>query len=232
MTRRQPHEFRAQLATGRWFASLPDAVSEKLLAHATVRTVPSGGHVFSRGGPACGLYAVVDGAVHVTGDTESGKAVLYLVMEPPSWFGEESAFDCQPRILDAVAEGDATLLHVPQAALEQVLDEEPVGWRHLGQLVVQRLRLAGLAIQDIATDPALVRLARRLALIAEGYGDHTHRHRTVELGQEQFAAMLGVSRQTVNGLLKDLEARGLIRIAYAEIEIVDDAGLRALANLP
>jgi DNA-binding transcriptional regulator LsrR (DeoR family) len=43
--------------------------------------------------------------------------------------------------------------------------------------------------------------------------------------------MLSVSRQTINTLLKDLEARGLIRLSYASIEIVDLEALRRDARL-
>jgi CRP/FNR family transcriptional regulator, cyclic AMP receptor protein len=88
-----------------------------------------------------------------------------------------------------------------------------------------------LALGEAAQAAPLVRLARRLALIVDGYGDHTHARRTVELRQEQLAQMLGVSRQTANGLLKELEARGLVRLAYGEVEVIDGAGLRALAGL-
>jgi CRP/FNR family transcriptional regulator, cyclic AMP receptor protein len=73
-----------------------------------------------------------------------------------------------------------------------------------------------------------VRLARRLAMMIEGYGDHTHPRRTVELRQEQLAMMLNVSRQTTNQLLKELEALGLVKLAYGEVEIVDAAALRSL----
>ncbi len=48
--------------------------------------------------------------------------------------------------------------------------------------------------------------------------------------QEQLALLLALSRQTVNQVLKDFEARGLLRLAYGEIELLDFAGLRALAR--
>ena len=36
--------------------------------------------------------------------------------------------------------------------------------------------------------------------------------------------------QTVNQVLKDLQARGILRLAYGEIELLDFAGLRELAH--
>jgi CRP-like cAMP-binding protein len=229
--KKQARDYRALLASGRWFAALPDEVATALLAMASLRQVPAGGHVFSSGDPACGIYAVVDGAVRVAGMSESGKEILHMVVESPGWFGELSAFDHLPRNHDAIADVETLLVHVAQPALDAALATAPIGWFFLGQLLAQRLRLAVLAVEDGATVPALVRLARRLSLMSEGYGDHTHRRRSIELGQEQLAAMLGLSRQTINGLLKELEARGLVRLAYGEVEIVDATALAVLARV-
>jgi Mn-dependent DtxR family transcriptional regulator len=68
-------------------------------------------------------------------------------------------------------------------------------------------------------------------MMIEGYGDHTHQRRTVELRQEQLAAMLNVSRQTANQLLKELESLGMVKLAYGEVEIIDADALRALGAL-
>ena len=48
--------------------------------------------------------------------------------------------------------------------------------------------------------------------------------------QEQLAQLLALSRQTVNQVLKDLQARGILKVAYGEIELLDFAGLRDLAR--
>ena len=65
--------------------------------------------------------------------------------------------------------------------------------------------------------------------MAEGYGERTHLSRTVEVSQEQLAMMVSTSRQTANHLLKELESRGLIRLQYGSIEILDLEGLRNYA---
>jgi hypothetical protein len=43
--------------------------------------------------------------------------------------------------------------------------------------------------------------------------------------------MLNLSRQTTNQLLKELEARRIVKLAYGEVEILDAAALRALSEL-
>jgi CRP-like cAMP-binding protein len=230
MKRRRPRDFLELLRTGRWFAALPDELQARLVDASQVSTAGAGEPVMSRGDEPSGLYAVIDGAVRLSGQNEAGREVLHMVIEPPSWFGELSVIDGLPRTQDATADVASELLHVPQRAIEAILAAEPRYWQHLAMLMAGKFRLAMLALEDVAQVPAIVRLARRLALMVEGYGDHTHQRRTVELRQEQLAMMLNVSRQTANALLKELEALGLVKLAYGEVEIVDAAALRALGT--
>jgi CRP/FNR family transcriptional regulator, cyclic AMP receptor protein len=231
MKHRRPHAYRELLRTGRWFAALPDELQTKLLDVAVIRTANAGERVLARGDEPAGLYAVLDGAVRLSGQSEAGREVLHMMVEPPSWFGETSVIDGLPRNQDATADVETELLHVPQRALEAILTAEPRTWRHLAVLMAHKLRLAMLALEDVAQVPPRVRLARRLAMMIEGYGDHTHLRRTVELKQEQLAMMLNVSRQTANQLLKELESLGLVKLAYGEVEIIDAARFRALAAM-
>lgn len=224
-------DFRELLRTGRWYAGLPEALQDQLLEAAHFRTAAAGECVIARGDGPSGLYAVVDGALRVTGQSEAGREVLHMVVEAPSWFGELPVIDGLPRNQDITADTASELLHVPQRALDAILDATPGHWRHLAVLMASKFRLAILALEDVAQVPPRVRLARRLALLIEGYGDHTHQRRTVELRQDQLAMMLSVSRQTANQALKELESLGMIRLAYGEIEIVDAGALRTLGAL-
>jgi CRP/FNR family transcriptional regulator, cyclic AMP receptor protein len=225
---RRPHHYRELLRTGRWFAGLPDDLQTELLDAAVVRTVRGGELLLSRGDASSGLYAVVDGAIRVSGQSEAGKEVLHLTIEPPSWFGELAVIDGLPRTQDATADVASELVHVSQAALDALLAAKPTYWRHIATLLAHKFRLAMLALEDIAQVPPLVRVARRLTMMVEGYGDHTHQRRAIDVRQEQLARMLNMSRQTANQLLKELESLGLVRLSYAEIEVIDAAGLRRL----
>jgi CRP-like cAMP-binding protein len=86
-------------------------------------------------------------------------------------------------------------------------------------------------MEDTLLLPAAPRLTRRLVLIAEGYGEWSDGHtRQAEVTQETLATMLGMSRQTVNQLLKALEVEGLVRLKYGRVEILDLKGLRRAAK--
>lgn len=222
--------YRELLRSGRWFAALPDELQRGLLEVAVVQSFTAGERILSRGEQPGGVYAVIDGAVRVSGRLDAGREVLHMVVEPPSWFGELSVIDGLPRPHNVTADVDSELVHVPQHALEVLTAGDPRYWRHVAVLVAQRLRLAMLALEDAAAVPVRTRLARRLAMMIDGYGDRRHQRRTVEIRQEQIAMMLNVSRQTANQLLKELEGLGLVKLSYGEVEIVDASALRALGE--
>ncbi len=221
---------RQQLNAGHWFSHLPEPLQHDLLSQASVRQLSAGQPLFRRGDPSCGLYAVLDGAIRVGAVSRNGKEALLTLVEPPYWFGEISLFDGQPRTHDAYAEGPTRLLQVPQTALLDLLERQPHYWREFALLMSQKLRLAFIALEEMSLLPAAPRLARRLLLITEGYGE-TGPRRVIHLAQEQLALMLALSRQTTNQILKELEARGALRLTYGEIEILDLDCLRQVAQI-
>jgi CRP-like cAMP-binding protein len=198
---------------------------------AVPRRLGDGERLFARGDAPDGLYCVAEGAVRIGAVSAQGKESLLAIVEPPQWFGEIALFDGLARTHDAAAEGAALLLHLPQAPLLALLDAHPAWWRACGLLLTQKLRTTFLVMEESASLPAAGRLARRLVIIAEGYGEYKGRsRRIVNVPQEQLALMLALSRQTVNQILKQFEAEGAIALARGGIEILEIAKLRGMAS--
>ena len=226
-----PTDYTALLRSGSWFQALAPALQQQLLALAHVRRVQGGQRLFARGDAPDGLYCVLAGAMRIGASSEQGKEAVLTLVEAPHWFGEIAVFDGQPRTHDAWAEGDVTLLHVPQQALLDLLAAQPEYWRALALLMARKLRLMFALMEDTALLPAAARLARRLVTMAEGYGDWKDRNRRMlPVPQEQLAQMLSLSRQTVNQILKQFEAQQAVVLVRGGIEIVDMAKLRQLAS--
>lgn len=222
--------WRARLLTGHWFSHLPAHLQDSLMAAARLRRLTPGRPLFRRGDPPCGLYAVLEGAIRIGSVSEQGKQTVLTRIELPYWFGEVSLFDGLPRTHDAFSETHTILLQVPQAALTSLLEKEPQYWRHFALLMSQKLRLTFVHLEQQTLLPAPARVACRLLLIAEGYGEINHSRRIIEVSQEQLAQMLSMSRQSTNKILKDLEAQGVLDISYGEIKILSLEKLRAAAT--
>ncbi|GAQ27181.1 crp/Fnr family transcriptional regulator [Ralstonia sp. NT80] len=202
-----------------------------MIGIAAVRRLGAGDVLFRRGDPPDGLYCVVEGTICIGATSAEGREALLAVLEPVNWFGEIGVFDRQPRTHDARADVSTTLLHMPQAALITLLDSTPALLHAFALLLTHKLRLTFTVLEETALLPASVRVARRLLLMADGYGDlRLGTRRVLRVPQEQLAQLLALSRQTVNQVLKDLQARGILKVAYGEIELLDFAGLRDLAR--
>lgn len=221
------------LRTDPWFGSLSADFASHLLALAEPRCLQAGETLFLRGDPPCGLYAVLDGALRVSGGTEAGKEAILSLLDPPGWFGEVAVFDGLPRTHDVVAESASLILHVPTAALQSLMQHMPQAWRELGVLMSLRLRLSFINMEDQALAPAEIRLARRLlwlsqsvmAKVAEGAPC------VLPVSQTQLGLMLSLSRQTTNQMLQSLQAQGILRVSYGRIELLDRAQLIVLGRL-
>lgn len=225
------NELAALLACSAWFRSAPAAMQAQLIQAGRIVRLAAGERLFTRGDSDDGLYCVLDGLMRIGAASSAGKEALLAVIEPVNWFGEIALFDKRPRTHDAYAERDAELFHVPRAALAALLERTPEYWHAFGLLLTQKLRLAFDAIEEAALLPAAPRVARRLLLMAGGYGEPGAIRRVLKVPQEDLAMMLALSRQTINQVLKQFETQGALKLRYAEIEIADVQKLSALADL-
>lgn len=213
--------------SGAWFSGLPRDFQESLLRGARERRLDDGERLFLKGAAGDGLYCVVEGSLAATGGTPDGHLTMLSRIEAPHWFGEIAMIDGGPRTHDTWADGPAVVLHVPNAPLLEHLARSPAHWRALALLLARRLRTAFDALDEIAAMPALERVARRLVLLSESYGDlPASGRRIVHVPQERLATMLALSRQTVNRTLRQLEAEGAVRLLRGGTELIDIERLR------
>jgi CRP/FNR family transcriptional regulator, cyclic AMP receptor protein len=222
---------RELLRAGRWFRGLPAPFQDALLSMASLRRVERREVLFSRGQACTGMFGVVEGKLRASGTDAEGREALLTIVEPPGWVGEIPFFDGLPRTHDLIADTRSLLVHVPAAPLLAFLDAEPRYWRDFSALLTAKLRLAFIAIEDGALSSIGERIARRLVMIADGYGQWTDRtYPLVDVSQETLATMVSTSRQTVNQVLRKLEADGVVRLAYGGVEVLDLEALRREAR--
>ncbi|MFM0289036.1 Crp/Fnr family transcriptional regulator [Paraburkholderia megapolitana] len=221
----------ATLERSAWFRAAPEALRAQLVESGRLQRLAAGERLFMRNDPDDGLYCVLDGLMRIGAASFAGKEALLAVIEPVNWFGEITLFDGRERTHDAYAERDSVLFHVRRAALAAMLEGTPEWWHAFGLLLTQKLRFAFDAIEEAALLPAAQRVARRLLLMAGGYGESGTLRRVLKVPQEDLAMMLALSRQTTNQILRQFEMQGALQLRYAEIEIVDAQKLAELASL-
>lgn len=213
----------ALLEADSWFGAVPAARRALLLQEASVRSVPAGTRLYRVGDPPDGLWAVLDGQVRLIGYPAIGAEMVVLMIRPGTWFGELSTLDAGPRPHDAIAFGPARVLHIGIETFRRLTGETPELWWDIALLACAHQRASLAFMMNTLSQPIPVRLARMLGGLARTAGADT-----VALRQEDIAAMIGVSRQTLNKTLKAMEREGVIALEYARIRVVDAEGLRRL----
>jgi len=219
------------LARSEWFAALDPGFRQAVVGSARVAMFAAGESVFHRGDPSDGLYCVLSGAVCFSGVAASGRGSIAGRVEAPEWFGEIALFDGGARTHDAWADIASTVLHLPLRHLTRILADNPGRWHQIGQLLVQKLRIALTLLEDLALESPKVRLARCLINLFDGYGQRkTAPSCSVRISQERLGMMLSLSRQTVNELLRQFEQESIIHCQRGGVRILDSGRLKDAAR--
>lgn len=210
-----------------WFSTLSPDLRAALIAAGRVRRAKADARIYAAGEPPTGLFAVLTGEVRLISYPELGARIVSLLVGAGEWFGELSTLDGGPRPQDAVAAEDTVLLQLSDAALERAGSAHPELWRAIGVLACRHQRRALDYIGQLLTRNATGRMAALLCgLRSSGSGEE----QPIRMGQEELAAAVGLSRQTANATLRDMQANGLVRLGYGTVLILDAKALGTLRD--
>ena len=199
----------------------PDELHE-LLALLQEDHYPAGATVYSLGQAPTRIHIVRSGAVELSRTLRTGRVVIE-VLRPGDVFGDISLFLRMKVPWDAVAIEDTLILFFDSLSLHRLLEQRPrLAWRWLHSVSA---RVAGFwfRVVELLAGGLEAQVAQVLVRRAEDG--------VVHLSQTLLAELVGSQRTSVNRVLKRLEAQGLVKVGYGQVEIVDEAGLAAVAGL-
>ncbi len=181
-----------------------------------------GTHLFREGESAAAAFLVEKGEVEVYRGGKDNRRVVARV-GPGSVLGDIAMFGDRPYISSARAVGPVRAFRFDRDRLLPELARHPA--------ICLRWLVAGLRqLED--TQRRVIRLMHKtvLAQVADLLLEESERRDHVNLSQATIAALLGVSRQSVNEALGKLRERGSVETGYRSIRIVDTAALREIAE--
>lgn len=219
------------LQRGRWFKTLPAELQALVIERSMVRSYVKGARIIGEGAPPRGLFALLEGRVHIVrGVGESDEALIH-VGEPGFWFGEHGLLSGRPAIASIVATTNARVLLLPQSEFRRIVADEPRYYPDFAALLFERyatvFRYASEARAVAAEDWLWTRL-QDLAAIRRNDAQ-LRGPIDITVSQAELATMVGVSRQTLCMLLRRLEERGVIEVAYRKIRVIPDDSRSATA---
>ena len=215
---------RRSLSSAMMFSVLAPALQARLRAAAAPRRFADGQLIQQRGDAARGFWLIEEGAVAAGQFRADGEFRQVALLGPGDSYGELALLAGRPRVVDAVARGPALLRHIDGPAFERGLAEDPAAMRALAGAMAAQLQEVLDVMAGIRRGTATMRTAGLLANLC-GATEGTQR---VAVTQQEIADLLGVTRATANGALRELEEAGLVVRGYRAIELRDVGALRSL----
>jgi CRP/FNR family transcriptional regulator, cyclic AMP receptor protein len=226
--RRSIHEaFTANRNLRNWPAYAIDALCDA----GELRSYLDGELIFARDAACDDIQVVLSGAIEMSWTNAAGARAVAVYMWPNEVINFIPVMDGRGSMHDQRAHGYTTLFHIPRAALFEQFAREPALLRGVLDLICARSRALHGRMGKQALSTFRARLADQLLLLAEWHGRETARgiELTIKLSQEDLAALLAASRQSVNKELRWLVQRGLIEVQYSRLTLLDLDGLRAVS---
>ena len=204
-----------------WFASVPTDLQEKLRQGVYSTEGAKGAVMLPAGSAVEGWHAVLSGLVMLQSPASRGRASAFIGVSDGDWFGEGSAMKPEPRKYDVVALRPTQLLCLP-LDLFATLRETSLAFN---QFLVQHLNLRLGQAMTIIEAGRMRSPEHRVALyLSRIFWRSTSR---LNLTQDEIGQLAGLSRQTVNRVLRSLETAGIVSLDFGRVAIVDDEALSA-----
>lgn len=190
--------------------------------------------IFDKGDPGDSLFAVLKGQIAIRTSSADGKTMLLNILEAGDVLGEIGLIDGRERTAAAVALRPVELYRIDRVDFIPFLERHPRLCTSMMVVLCDRLRWVSENIEDAVFHDVPRRLARRLLLLSDSYGQPTPAglRLTLPLSQEALANMLGVTREMVNKCLGALRKTGAVTYAKGFIVINDLALLKDMAGDP
>jgi CRP/FNR family transcriptional regulator, cyclic AMP receptor protein len=215
----------AELAAIPWLRTLNAADAERSAALIQVVNAEVGELVCRIGRPATYWFGVVDGLLKMSSDTADGVPITFTGVPPGGWFGEGTLLKREAYRYNMQALRRSVVAGLPVDSFHELLLTSIAFNRFVLNQLNDRLGqfIAAREI-DRLTDPDL-RVARNLAALFHpslypGVGSW------LRITQLELGYLVGLSRQRVNKALCALQERGLIRVEYGGVRVLDLEALR------
>jgi CRP-like cAMP-binding protein len=228
--RRDPRLLEGLIANLAIFRRLPGALVTELVAQARIQHAPRGVSICRRGDRLHGLFAVGYGMVKLGLHGDDGTERVIRLVGPRETFGNATSLLGRPSCFEASALEDCLLAVIPSTAVLDLVGRDADFARGI-VLHLADSALGFLAeVEADALPRAIQRVASYLDAAAEPVnGSGTWRVR-LPVSKTVVAARLGIKKETLSRLLRELVERGLIAVAGRDIVVNDRPGLAAVAR--
>jgi CRP/FNR family transcriptional regulator, cyclic AMP receptor protein len=208
-----------------------DESQQRLLQETTrMQEIKRGQRIYEPGDASEHMFLVKSGTIKIAAFDPSNREVLLAFRHPGDVFGELALLDDSRRDHLAKAHEDSLICALRRDVVLQLARESPdVAFRVL-TLMGRRIRQLQRRIEELSYKSASARVARVLMDLADEHGVQDSRGMVIafKLSQTDLANLVGLTRETVNGVLHQLQKKGVIEADRRVIRLLDLDRLRMI----
>lgn len=199
-------------------------------SHARIEHRRRGALIAPQGERLPGVIAIAYGLAKLALPCCNGKEKVLRFVGANESFGEAVALLDRPCSLDVVALADTMFAVIPVRPLQQLQERDITFANNLVRTLAEgQVRLVR-EIEESSGRNSAQRLAAYLDSLAEPGNGSGACAVQLPVTKTALASRLGITKETMSRLLRDLKAQGLIAMAGGNVTILDRARLAGIAH--
>jgi len=200
-----------------------------LVSHARIEHYRRGALIARQGEPLRGVIALAYGLAKLVLPRRKGDEKVLRFVGANESFGEAAVLLERPCPVDAFALADSMLAVIPARPLRQLQERDAVFANNLVRSLAEGLLGMIADIDASAGRSSAQRLAAYLESLAAPQAEASCAVR-LPVTKSALAGRLGITRETMSRLLRELKNQRLIHMDRGTITILDRARLAGIAN--
>lgn len=213
-------------------AALSESQKSTLRSRSRIFSANRGQRIYRPADPSEEVFLLSAGVVKLVATSPDRRVLILAFRSPGDIFGELSLLDPAPRDHVAEVHEDAVICAVDRAVFLAIMNESPALRCRVVQLLLSLVRSHERRLKQLFSRSAGVRLAQTLLELGAQCGIHDAAGTLVpfRVSQQDLASLAGLSRETVNVVLRDLKQRDLVEVRRCHLRIRDAEALRAVVG--
>lgn len=189
----------------------------------------TGRTIFVEGDPVERVYVIASGMVKITVSVPHSRHVLRAVLGPGDIIDEAAVFGTDPHGVTATCLGLVRTGWLDTRSVHRMLEQRPRLALEWLQALAREIRLRDEDIVLTTSLDASTRVARQLLVMAQRFGSHDDGGLAVSHGltRQEFAELVGVTKESVSRALATFAERGWVVTRRGGFQITDLEKLRA-----
>lgn len=210
-----------------FFQGLPDLELQTVAQNTQLGAAKQGQEILARGSIVSFLSFVVSGRIQSTEIADDGRVIGITILVPGDIIGCLTLADNQPVTNSLRTLDDSQLLLVPMAIARNLLATQPIIAQRVIQLLAQSVRHSIKERSMLSLPNAFHRIFAQLNLLVNNNAVQRQIHHVPR--QQDIAAMVNTSRETVSRALQLLIKNGVLTKSGHQLHIQQSDALKKLA---